>query len=1416
MIRSIEGHIQDGAIPSGTVTFLFTDIEGSTKLLEKLQKQYAALLEEQRDLLRAAFARWNGYEIDTQGDAFFAAFPRALDAVSCVVEMQRELAAHDWPQGVLLRVRMGLHTGEPVVARTGYVGMDVHRAARLASAGYGGQVLVSQATRELIYQDLPSETRLRDLGEYKLKDIRFPQRIYQLDIDGLEDEFPELKTLSAAETPPTPGEAPYQGLRFFDEKEAGWFYGRQKVTARLVEAVMALQALPPASGGLRFLAVIGASGSGKSSVVRAGLVPSLKQAQPGGWQVHVITPSAHPLESLAVSLTKTSESVSATTTLIDDLRRDTRSLHLYIQKMWPAFEPRLLLVIDQFEELFTQCREEAERQAFIGNLLNAIGTDGHPATVVITLRADFYDRLAQYAELREAVSADQVYIGAMSSDELSQAIEEPARRGGWELTPGLVELMLHDTGAGDNRQPEPGALPLLSHALLETWNRRRGNLMNLKAYTESGGVRGAIAHTAERVYQFELNTEQQGIARGIFLRLTELGEGTQDTRRRISIHELLPPGPATDSEQVQAVLLKLADARLITTGEGTVEVSHEALIREWPVLRDWLAADREGLRLHRHLTEAAQEWEQQERDAGALYRGARLAQALEWALNNPRQLNAQEQAFLNASKEDSEREAAEREAQRQRELKAALELAETQSRAAKQLRRRAIFLTGAFVLAIALAGLAIFFGNQANQNATEAQAANRIATSRDLAGASLINLDIDPERSILLALQAALKADTFQAQDALHRAVQTSRLLKRASAPLGECHCLIAYSPDGARLATESRDAQGQLTTQIRDATTLEVLFTKPGVWADDRWLDAGYLPIATPGADRASTILTVWDATGQKVITTVTLPIYFDENAPFIDISPDQTKVAAVSSRDLSNLAIFDMATGQMLPHLGKPGYGYNGMLRFSPDSRSLLTIGALTNDKQEATLWEVATGGVLLNVPVQGQPKLIDFSPDGKQFAIDELQFVRIVDIGSGQDVVKLSGHTSLVENGLQFNGDGTRIVTVAGDGTSRIWDAATGQSLLTVFGNDALIRTAALSPDGARLATLSATGVQTWAIAPTDTREWLAVPAVLECDCMVAYSPDGLGLAIFGGDNTVKVLDSSSGQTRLTLPDPGNQGRGLAFSPDGKRLATAGADNLAHVWDLVTGKELMALAGHTAPVDRVIYSPDGSRLATIDRSGEARLWDATSGQTLFSMQAFDGNTIQEGNDVGIAFTRDGSRLATAGGASIKIWDTHTGQATLTLPPVEGLLAYAVTFSPDGKHLAVGFRVGSANVWDAATGQKLFDLSGHTGSVRHIEYSPDGTRIATASADGTARLWDAATGVEQFALTGQTGQVTGLAFSPDGARLATGSRDGTVRVYALRLEDLIKIAQSRVTRALTLEECQKYLHMQACPATP
>src|SRR6185503_15862942 len=310
------------AQPSGTITFLFTDIEGSTRLLDKMGDQYAVSLSEHHEILRAAIQKWNGHEVDTQGDAFFVTFTRALDAVQCAAEAQRALAAHPWVQGEHLRVRMGLHTGEPLIASTGYVGMAVHRAARIGDAGHGGQILLSPTTRELVLQDLPDGLTIQDLGEHRLKDMKYPASMYQLVVAGLPAEFAPIRTKFSGTESPTPGAAPFKGLQFFDVDDSELFFGREILTLKLMDRLK----------GANFLSVIiGASGSGKSSLVRAGLIPTLKKGN-ANWQVYILTPTAHPLEALAIELTQASESVTAAATLMDDLSKDPRSLHFFLSR----------------------------------------------------------------------------------------------------------------------------------------------------------------------------------------------------------------------------------------------------------------------------------------------------------------------------------------------------------------------------------------------------------------------------------------------------------------------------------------------------------------------------------------------------------------------------------------------------------------------------------------------------------------------------------------------------------------------------------------------------------------------------------------------------------------------------------------------------------------------------------------------------------------------------------------------------------------------------------------------------------------------------------------------------------------------------------------------------------------------------
>jgi class 3 adenylate cyclase len=518
-------------LPTGTVTFLFTDIEGSTRLLHALGDGYAGVLADHRRLLRDAFGRHDGVEVDTQGDSFFVAFADARCAVVAAVDAQTELARHAWPRGTEVRVRMGVHTGEPLASDGHYVGVDVHRGARIAAAAHGGQTLVSERTREIVAGDgVP--VALRDLGACRLKDLPEPERLYQLLIDGLpstfppprvHDDGPESDGLPDYSLPPADVPCPYKGLVPFDAADADVFFGREQLVEELVDR---LDEAP-------FLAVVAPSGNGKSSLVRAGVVPELER-RTGRLRPALFSPGEHPLAELA------------------------------------AAGDADLLVVDQFEEVFTLCRDEDERRTFIVALL---GAAERGLRVVVALRADFYGHCAAYPRLAAALEHRQALVGPMNDDELRRAIERPAEHVGLLLEPGLVEGILRDVVG------EPGALPLLSHSLLETWKRRSGRVMTLVGYLQAGGVQGAITKTAETVYREALSPDQQALARNIFLRLTELGHGTGDTRRRVAIAELVPrPEQQND---VDEVLRRLADARLVTIGEGTVEVAHEALIRHW-------------------------------------------------------------------------------------------------------------------------------------------------------------------------------------------------------------------------------------------------------------------------------------------------------------------------------------------------------------------------------------------------------------------------------------------------------------------------------------------------------------------------------------------------------------------------------------------------------------------------------------------------------------------------------------------------------------------------------------------------------------------------------------------------------------------------------------------------------------------
>jgi WD40 repeat protein/transcriptional regulator with XRE-family HTH domain len=1220
------------------------------------------------------------------------------------------------------------------------------------------------------------------------------------------EDLPEVATrlleLAAAvrrEDAPSPGLPPYKGLYFFDEADADLFFGRDALIETLTDHLT-----NRLDSDLRFLAVVGASGSGKSSVVRAGLIQSLRWNQSSsGWPILMMTPSAHPLDALATSLQGKGRRDLSTARLVDDLSRRNQTLQLELERLTKAAgSSHALLVVDQFEELFTLCRRETEQISFVENLLTAAQSPNRIAMIVIVLRADFYAHCAKFDSLRQALAQCQEYIGPMTAIELRQAIEGPAHRGHWKLEEGLVNLLLHDVGADPGRSPEPGALPLLSHALLATWQRRRAHLLTLSGYTSSGGVRGAIAETAESVFQDQLDTNQRAIARQIFLRLTEFGDdpSTADTRRKVQFDELTTKHE--DKELVQEVLITLADARLITMEQNSVEVSHEALIREWPMLRNWLDENHEGLRIHRHLTEASQEWEAMARDPGALYRGGRLIQTREWSYDHPNDLNPLEQAFLDASQENMERETAEREAQRQRALEAAQKLAETQrmraeeqSKSNHRLRQQAWFLIIAFFIAGALAFTAIIFGRRAVTS-------EQLAISRELAAAAINQLDVDPERSVLLALQAMEESNTLEAQNALRRSLPDLHLLFTIPAGHARGSPGIAYSPDGSQLASEG--IFGKI--KIWDTATGNLLFTIPGkegdfasdvIFSPDGKLLA-YSGLIHVDIYNTETWKKAFTLSGESVGTTSGYNLGVGQ----ISFSPDGTRLAVANMDGIPK--VWDLATRNELMSLTGQEQIMKG-IAYSPDGLLLATGG----DAGNVLVWDATSGEILADYALGGIIHAVAFSMDGHLAAASENGFAKIWDLNANPETVSLppqSGYYSLT-----FLPDG-RLVTAGQDGTARVWDSFTGQGLLTLAGHQGTVIDVASAPEGGHVATSGYDGtVKVWDTNPG--RELLTIAAHQAIVGNVVYSPDGSHIASASVDGTAKLWDAESGHLLITFSqgsEPGDGFASLAFHPDGKILATGSLDGSVTFWDLDSETSLNHLKGHSNMVVGLAFSPNGSHLASASWDGTAKVWDVSSGEQITSFTGHSKNALL----VGIAFSPDGNQVFSTGGDSplVQVWDAETGQQLGNFPD-EDKDVYGLALSPDGTTLALGNQDGEITVWNVASGELLHRLTGHAGLIYRLEFSQDGQQLASASFDRLAKVWDISSGKEIATLFGNQGNVFGVAFSPDGAHLATAGADGTVRTYTLRLDNLVELARSRVTRKLTNEECYQFLHQDMCP---
>ena len=515
------------------------------------------------------------------------------------------------------------------------------------------------------------------------------------------------------------------GLAAFDVEDRATFFGREKLIDDLITRTE--------SGDL--VAVIGPSGSGKSSLVRAGLVAGLQDGGPTGdeqWVSIVMVPATHPMVELASGLAE--EFGRSPSMILDLLTAGPCALADLAADLLPP-GTRLAVVVDQFEELFTQTCDDVERARFVALLLDAIERVDSLVSVVLALRADFYGHCASMPDLARALSSTSLLLSPMEHDDLRAAVTGPALVAGLRVEPGVVELILQDVSG------QPGALPLLSHALLETWKRRTNRTLTVSGYQQAGGARGAIAHTAETVYR-DLAPADQARARQLFLRLTDMGDGRPDTARRMALDELVAP---TDDARTGAVLGRLTDARLVIIDDRSVQVADEAVLREWPRLQTWLAEDRGGQRIHRRLTRAAAEWLRLDHEPTELYQGPRLVEVDEWLERtaDAAELSALEADFIAAS---SAQEAARRRAER--------EQAAARDRSHRRLRQLLGATALALVVALLAGAVAVVQRNRADDEAAAARAASLGATADRLVAQSKTLQGEDRYLATLLALEA--------------------------------------------------------------------------------------------------------------------------------------------------------------------------------------------------------------------------------------------------------------------------------------------------------------------------------------------------------------------------------------------------------------------------------------------------------------------------------------------------------------------------------------------------------------------------------------------------------------------------------------------------------------------------------------